>query len=58
VLLLLLPLLCPELLLRKPWLPGTTDIDQLGKIFQALGTPNKDNWPGAHCSTALQHHGC
>ncbi|WIA09012.1 hypothetical protein OEZ85_008426 [Tetradesmus obliquus] len=35
-----------ELLLRKPWLPGMTDIDQLGKIFQALGTPTKDNWPG------------
>jgi hypothetical protein len=27
-----------------------TDIDQLGKIFQALGTPNKDNWPGAFCA--------
>ncbi|GBF90178.1 cyclin-dependent kinase [Raphidocelis subcapitata] len=24
-----------ELLLRRPWLPGTSDIDQLGKIFQA-----------------------
>lgn len=23
-----------------------TDIDQLGKIFAALGTPNADNWPG------------
>jgi hypothetical protein len=47
---LLLLLLLPhaELLLRKPWLPGMTDIDQLGKIFQALGTPNNDNWPGEH----------
>lgn len=35
-----------ELLLRRPWLPGMTDIDQLGKIFAALGTPNTDNWPG------------
>eukprot|EP00878_Enallax_costatus_P030464 GHUV01033169.1.p1 GENE.GHUV01033169.1~~GHUV01033169.1.p1 ORF type:complete len:315 (+),score=86.77 GHUV01033169.1:287-1231(+) len=35
-----------ELLLRRPWLPGTSDIDQLGKIFQALGTPTKDNWKG------------
>lgn len=26
-----------ELLLRRPWLPGTSDIDQLGKIFQARG---------------------
>lgn len=36
-----------ELLLRRPWLPGNSDIDQLGKVFQALGTPTKDSWPGA-----------
>lgn len=35
-----------ELLLRRPWLPGNSDIDQLGKIFQALGTPTADTWPG------------
>lgn len=35
-----------ELLLRRPWLPGISDIDQLGKIFQALGTPTSDQWPG------------
>ena len=35
-----------ELLLRRAWFPGDTDLDQLGKIFQALGTPSQDNWPG------------
>lgn len=35
-----------ELFLRSPWFPGTTDIDQLGKIFAILGTPNEENWPG------------
>jgi hypothetical protein len=24
----------PELLMRRPWMPGQSDIDQLGKIFQ------------------------
>jgi hypothetical protein len=44
----LCPRLCwpTELLLRRPWLPGSTDVDQLGKIFAALGTPNEQNWPG------------
>ncbi|KAK9864840.1 hypothetical protein WJX84_009655 [Apatococcus fuscideae] len=35
-----------ELLLRRPWLPGGTDLDQLGKIFGALGTPTLAQWPG------------
>lgn len=35
-----------ELLLRVPFLPGESDLDQLTKIFQALGTPTEDNWPG------------
>ena len=29
-----------ELLLRIPLFPGTTDIDQLAKIFTIRGTPN------------------
>ena len=29
-----------ELLLRMPLFPGTTDIDQLAKIFTVRGTPN------------------
>ncbi|XP_015790445.1 cyclin-dependent kinase 7 [Tetranychus urticae] len=34
-----------ELLLRRPFLPGETDLDQLDKIVQVLGTPNQHNWP-------------
>ncbi|CAA7030295.1 unnamed protein product [Microthlaspi erraticum] len=33
-----------ELLLRRPFLPGSTEIDQLGKIFQAFGTPTPSQW--------------
>ena len=39
-----------ELLLRRPWLPGTSDLSQLGLIFNALGTPPKGGWPGAAAS--------
>ena len=35
-----------ELLLRRPFVAGETDLDQLSKIFQAMGTPTEDNWPG------------
>ncbi|KAB2064929.1 hypothetical protein ES319_A09G054600v1 [Gossypium barbadense] len=34
-----------ELLLRRPFLQGTSDIDQLGKIFAAFGTPTSSQWP-------------
>ena len=36
-----------ELLLRRPWLPGSSDLSQLGLIFNALGTPPRGGWPGA-----------
>lgn len=35
-----------ELMLRVPYFAGDSDIDQLGKIFAALGTPTEANWPG------------
>ncbi|XP_051785482.1 cyclin-dependent kinase 7 isoform X2 [Erpetoichthys calabaricus] len=35
-----------ELLLRVPFLPGDTDLDQLTRIFEALGTPTEEKWPG------------
>jgi len=35
-----------ELLLRVPFFPGDSDLDQLSKIFQALGTPDENRWPG------------
>ena len=34
-----------ELLIRNPFLPGGTDLDQLLKIFQVLGNPTDTNWP-------------
>ncbi|XP_067941740.1 cyclin-dependent kinase 7-like [Watersipora subatra] len=34
-----------ELLLRNPFLPGDTDIEQLSTIFKALGTPTSETWP-------------
>ncbi|XP_062506650.1 cyclin-dependent kinase 7-like [Corticium candelabrum] len=35
-----------ELLLRVPFLTGESDLDQLSKIFETLGTPSDDDWPG------------
>lgn len=41
-----------ELLLRNPFLPGETDIEQLSTIFSALGTPTEQTWPvGANTIT-------
>lgn len=34
-----------ELLKRRPILPGSSDLDQLQKIFQLCGTPTDENWP-------------
>ncbi|KAK9761447.1 TFIIH complex serine/threonine-protein kinase subunit kin28 [Basidiobolus ranarum] len=34
-----------ELMLRTPYLPGDTDVDQLNTIFRALGTPTEEEWP-------------
>ena len=35
-----------ELIMRRPWFVGGSDLEILGKIFQALGTPNEAQWPG------------
>jgi cyclin-dependent kinase 7 len=35
-----------ELVLRAPLFPGESDPGQLMKIFQLLGTPNTEAWPG------------
>lgn len=34
-----------ELMLRIPYLPGESDMDQLNTIFRALGTPTEEDWP-------------
>ena len=31
--------------LQTPFFPGDSDLDQLSKIFQALGTPTEESWP-------------
>ena len=31
---------------RKPLFPGDSEIDQLYRIFQTLGTPVEEVWPG------------
>ncbi|KAI0343218.1 Pkinase-domain-containing protein [Trametopsis cervina] len=35
-----------ELMLRTPYLPGESDLDQVKTTFRALGTPTEDDWPG------------
>ncbi|KAH8093784.1 CMGC/CDK/CDK7 protein kinase [Cristinia sonorae] len=35
-----------ELMLRTPYLPGESDLDQLKTTFRALGTPTEEEWPG------------
>ncbi|EPQ30760.1 uncharacterized protein PFL1_01661 [Pseudozyma flocculosa PF-1] len=34
-----------ELMLRTPYLPGESDLEQLTTIFRALGTPTERDWP-------------
>lgn len=35
-----------EMITGKPLFPGDSEIGQLFKIFQILGTPNEETWPG------------
>ena len=35
-----------ELILRSPFVAGTTDVHQLELICNAIGTPTEENWPG------------
>jgi cyclin-dependent kinase 7 len=35
-----------ELMLRTPYLPGSSDTDQVDLTFRALGTPTEKIWPG------------
>ena len=37
---------CAEMHLRVRLFQGVSDVDQLGKIFHALGTPTEASWPG------------
>jgi cyclin-dependent kinase 7 len=35
-----------ELVIRHPFMPGNSDLEQINLICQAIGTPTEDNWPG------------
>ena len=35
-----------EIIFRQPLFPGDSDTGQLGKIFNVLGTPSEQTWPG------------
>ncbi|KAL8382929.1 hypothetical protein RB595_006617 [Gaeumannomyces hyphopodioides] len=35
-----------ELVLRKPYLPGNSELEQLAMVCSELGSPTEDNWPG------------
>ncbi|KAL1923892.1 uncharacterized protein VTP21DRAFT_6927 [Calcarisporiella thermophila] len=35
-----------EMVIRRPLFPGDSEIDELFRIFRALGTPNEKMWPG------------
>ncbi|KAL4854142.1 Cell division control protein 2 A [Chlorella vulgaris] len=35
-----------EMINQKPLFPGDSEIDELYKIFQVLGTPSEASWPG------------
>ncbi|KAL8675331.1 MAG: hypothetical protein Q9168_000288 [Polycauliona sp. 1 TL-2023] len=35
-----------ELILRRPFLAGQTDVEQLELVCQWIGTPAEENWPG------------
>ena len=35
-----------ELILRAPFIAGTTDVHQLELICNTIGTPTEENWPG------------
>jgi cyclin-dependent kinase 7 len=35
-----------ELIIRNPYLPGNSELDQITLICRQIGTPTEDNWPG------------
>ncbi|KAL4457819.1 hypothetical protein ABPG75_012684 [Micractinium tetrahymenae] len=45
-----------ELLLRRPWFVGDSDVEVLTKIFMALGTPTDESWGGLR-ALPRQHRG-
>lgn len=44
-----------ELLIHRPLLPGTSEINQIDLIIDMLGTPNESIWPGFKDLTTIQN---
>eukprot|EP00605_Chrysophyceae_sp_TOSAG23-4_P000495 GSChrysophyteH1.ASY1.ANO1.555.1 assembled CDS len=42
-----------EMMLRSPLFPGSSVIEQLAKIFNAIGTPTQANWPNCNMLPAF-----
>lgn len=40
-------------ILRRPFFTGDSEIDQIFRIFRAMGTANEENWPG--CTQLLDY---
>lgn len=45
-----------ELLLKKPLFAGSGELDQVYKIFQVMGVPTEDRWPGFSSLPLAQVH--
>ncbi|XP_064363122.1 serine/threonine-protein kinase MAK isoform X6 [Dromaius novaehollandiae] len=46
-----------ELYTLRPLFPGTSEVDEIFKICQVLGTPKKSDWPeGYHLASAMNFH--
>lgn len=35
-----------ELIIRNPYLPGNSEVEQISLICRQIGTPTEENWPG------------
>ncbi|KAL4420086.1 hypothetical protein ABPG77_004351 [Micractinium sp. CCAP 211/92] len=42
-----------ELLLRRPWFVGDSDVEVLTKVYMALGTPTDESWGGLRAMPAF-----
>ena len=42
-----------ELIMRGPYLPGNTEVEQIALVCRHVGTPTDENWPGV---TKLKHY--
>ena len=43
---------------QLPFFQGDTDLDQLSRIFQVLGTPTEAEWPVSYYLQIIKHKSC